>query len=329
MSTNNFEYKNFMAKRKMTLDEITKYYLSLRKYEYESGVTLTDPKYREKIHFILYSLIKLSRILSGEKIVVVDDKHHQTTNPVIFASTHVGGDDVQIAFEAIKERAYLFLGDPNDIYQRIEGLLLYLNGVICLETRDKDDRKIAYNRAIELLKMKKNLLIFPEGAWNVSANLPVMKLFNGTTRMALETGAEIVPLALEQYDKTFYVNIGENLSFSNSSSISVSDYTSILRNALATLKWEIWEKYGQCYRKDIPKHYEDSFVANIMARSDYAYDVNDIYETLYVDRNVIRPEDVWKNIAEIEKITKDNADSVAYASRLVKERTSGIYKYKF
>lgn len=329
MSANDFEYKSFITKQKMTLAEITEYYLSLRKYEHQKGIALTDPKYRDKIHFILYSLIKLSRILSGEKIVIVNDKHHKTYNPTIFASTHVGGDDVQIAFEAIKERAHLFLGDPNDIYQRIEGLLLHLNGVICLETRDKEDRQIAYKRAIELLKMKKNLLIFPEGAWNVSANLPVMKLFNGTTRMALETGAEIVPMALEQYDKTFYVNIGENLSFPQSSVITVNDYTSILRDALATLKWEIWEKYGQCHREDIPAHYEDSFVTSIMNRSDYAYDVNDIYETLYVDKKITRPEDVWKGISEIDTVTKDNADAVAYAHRLVKERTSGIYKYKF
>lgn len=329
MAENEFAYKNFITKQKMTLEEITQYYLSLRKYEYEKGMALTDPKYREKIHYILYSLIKLSRIISGEKIIIVNDKHHKTTRPTIFASTHVGGDDVQIAFEAIKERAHLFLGDPNDIYQRIEGLLLYLNGVICLETRDKEDRKIAYNRAIELLKMNKNLLIFPEGAWNVSANLPVMKLFNGTTRMALETGAEIVPLALEQYDKTFYVNIGENLSFPQSSAITVNDYTSILRDALATLKWEIWEKYGECHRSDIPDHYEDAFVENIMGRSDYAYDVDDIYETLYVDKKITRPEDVWAEVAKIETITKDNADAVAYAHQLLKERTTGKYKYKF
>jgi hypothetical protein len=30
--------------------------------------------------------------------------------------------------------------------------------------------------------------------------------------MALETGADIVPIAIEQYGKEFYVNIGENIS---------------------------------------------------------------------------------------------------------------------
>ena len=66
MAENEFAYKNFITKQKMTLEEITQYYLSLRKYEYEKGMALTDPKYREKIHYILYSLIKLSRIISGE-----------------------------------------------------------------------------------------------------------------------------------------------------------------------------------------------------------------------------------------------------------------------
>ena len=66
---------------------------------------------------------------------------------------------------------------------------------------------IAYNRAIELLNNGGNLLIYPEGAWNVTPNEMVMKIFTGTVRMAKETGVDIIPIAVEQYDNVFYLRL--------------------------------------------------------------------------------------------------------------------------
>lgn len=51
----------------------------------------------------------------------------------------------------------------------------------------------------------------PEGACNITPNLPVMKLYDGTASMALETGADIIPIRIEQYDNDFFVCIGEIL----------------------------------------------------------------------------------------------------------------------
>ena len=97
------------------------------------------------------------------------------------------------------------MGDPCILYKDISGLLLYLNGCIFLETNDKDDRHIAYLRALELLKGGGSLMIFPEGARNGSENLPVMPLFSGTAKMAIETKTKIVPVAIEQYDTRFII----------------------------------------------------------------------------------------------------------------------------
>ena len=62
-------------------------------------------------------------------------------------------------FEAIKDPAYLFLGDPKGLYKDASGVLLYLNGVISMETNDKTDRKIGKERAIELLNKKGSFLL--------------------------------------------------------------------------------------------------------------------------------------------------------------------------
>jgi hypothetical protein len=52
---------------------------------------------------------------------------------------------------------------------------------------------------------------YPEGARNGTENLPVMELFQGTARMAMEANVRIVPVAIEQYDKRFIINFGNEL----------------------------------------------------------------------------------------------------------------------
>ena len=312
-----FEYKSYLQRRKMQLAELKKYYLDKRRYEYEQGIPLKNFGLRKIIHPLPLAAIILSRMSAGQKLHIIGDKREKTNAPIIYACTHIGGDDIQMAFEAIKKHAYLFLGDPEDLYQRIEGLLLHMNGAVCMETRAqqsfidelielkiitpaeieelrdiiKQDRKIAYQRAIELLKKKNNLLIFPEGAWNLTPNLPVMKLYPGAVKMALETGAEIIPLAVEQQSNNFYVNIGENIKVTDRGAISVQCYNEKLRDALATLKWEIWEYQGTKSRKNCPN--EEDFIAEIMGRSDFVYKVEDVYETMYKDKNIATPEEVF------------------------------------
>ena len=95
-----------------------------------------------------------------------------------------------------------------------------------METNNKTDRFIAKNRAVELLKNGGDLLIYPEGAWNITENLPVMKLYTGTIKMAMETNAEIIPIAIEQYDDTFYVYDGVEICLSSLSNLTYSLYKS-------------------------------------------------------------------------------------------------------
>lgn len=84
-------------------------------------------------------------------------------------------------------------------------------------------------------------MIFPEGVWNVTENLPVMPLFTGAAEMAICTRAEIVPIVFEKFGKNFYVNIGANISPKNFVLEQKQELTDMLRDRLATLKWELWE----------------------------------------------------------------------------------------
>lgn len=314
----NFDKKSLIELKKLSLEEVKKYYLELRKYEFENNVPLKGIEIRKKIHKLLYTLIKIDRILSKEKLTVIGNKSHNTDKTVIYACTHIGGNDIQRTFEAIKEHAYLFLGDPEGIYQDLTGVILHMNGAICLETRNKEDRHIAKERAVELLNRKGNLLIYPEGAWNITENLPVMKLYNGAIKMALETNSEIVPVAIEQYDNQFYVNIGENIYFNKD--FNIDDMNKQLRDTLATLKWDIFEYNGINNRNTITEELKNSFQQNIIDKCEYGFTTEDVYETMYKDSNEVASEEVY---APIKKIVPNKNNAFLFDKHL---KDSPFYK---
>lgn len=284
-----FKKQNLLKLSRLSLEEIKKYYVELREYEYENGIPLKGLEARKKIHNILLNLIKIDRKLEKEELEVINDRRKIIKKPIIYACTHVGGNDVQRTFEALKDHSYLFIGDLEGMYKDLLGLILYLNGAVCLETKEKKDRFIAKQRAIELLNQNGNLLIYPEGAWNVTSNLPVMKLYKGAVEMALETGAEIVPVAIEQYNEKFYVNIGENIDI-DSNDVDVINQR--LRDELATLKWEIWERLG-VYKRTSISITQEEFEQEIINRCPYGFTKEDIERTRYKDKNEVGVEEVF------------------------------------
>lgn len=304
-----FSKVSLFQKRKMAIDELTNYYAEYRKYEYDSGKSLKGIELRKKMHFLIEGILKLDQLLSKEDIVILNDKHTVNNDtPKIFACTHIGGNDVQRAFQVLGAPAYLMLGDPGYIYRMPIYQALKLNGVIPLETKSCEDRKIAYNRSVELLKNNGNLLIFPEGAWNVSPNLVVMKLFSGAVRMAQETGAEIIPIAVEQYDNKFYFNIGENYSISNDTEHSIQELTDDLRDKLSTLKWEIFESQPQLVRDNVPNNYLDTFQNGIVERCNFGYGltIQDALDECFHDKTITEPNEVFSFLDGLE-LDKNNA----------------------
>ena len=289
----NFDKKSLLELRKMTLDEIKKYQLELRKYEFENEIPLKNIKLRKGIHVLLLQLIKIDRLLAKEKIEVIGDKRIKSDRPKIYACTHIGGNDIQRVFEGIKEHAYLFLGDPQETYIDFNGILLKMNGIIPLETDVKEDRNISYNRAVELLKNDGNLLIFPEGTWNLTDNLPVLKLFNGAAKMSRVAKADIIPVAIEQYDNKFYINIGENIVPSENRNLYLDSYNDLIRDSMATLKWEIWEKIGESSRKNLQDNYGEEFLKTIVDRCEYDFTLEKMLRDAYKDRDTVTPDEAY------------------------------------
>lgn len=304
-----FEKINLINRRKMAIEELVKYYSELRKEEYKKGKELKGINLRKKIHFLIKLILIIDQKLSKEHIIVLNDKSNRKVDkPIIFACTHIGGNDIQRTFQVIEKPAYLMLGDPGILYKMPIYEALKLNGVIPLETKDREDRKIAYNRSIELLNKGGNLLIYPEGAWNVSPNVIVMKIFKGTVKLSKETGADIIPIAIEQYNNNFYFNIGENYSVSPNTELSDQELTEELRDKLTTLKWEILESQPVLERKIVKENYLQEFQKEIVERCNYGYgfSLEDALSEAFHDKNEIKYEDVFSFLDNIE-LDIDNA----------------------
>ena len=299
---------NIYKLRKKSAFELDEYYRNKRKNDFGKNRKMTGINLRKKIHYIPYLIIKLDRKLKKETITVIENNSTKVNNPVIYAATHIGGNEAERIFEAIKEHAYVMLGDPGIIYTNEIGLLLNMNGVLYIDTRNKIDRHIAYMRALELLKRKGNLLIFPEGAYNVFENLPIMKTFNCAVKLAQEIGCDIIPIGIEQYDNNFSICIGENMKVLKEDSIKEANQK--LRDTLATLKWKIFEYQESIKRENIIKEELMNFRQSIVDRDDrgdYVYTLQDVYETMYHDKNTISEEKVFEILDDVE-MNKNNAN---------------------
>ena len=266
----------------MPLPELEAYYRERRKERFENEELFTGVKFRKVLHPVALLLLRMMAMLTQQRITVIGDRRIPTNRPVIFASTHIGWDDPAIAFLAIRDHAYLFWGDPKGSYKTIDGFFMDLNGTIICDTDNKEDRYIGKQSCIQWLQQGGNLLIFPEGAWNVTENLPVMPLFTGAAEMAILTGAEIVPLAFEKYGKNFYLNIGKNISSQNFDLAQKGDLTEMLRNMLATLKYEIWERQPQEQRENLPYNYQKLYLQGFTDQiNDESYSLEAIETTRF------------------------------------------------
>lgn len=224
-----------------------KLYYEYRRKNENSALGRLSLHTRQKLHPLVLAVYKAKNRLGGFRCVLMKDERKKAERPVIYTVTHVGKFDIEVVSEALKEHYYLLSGDYEHIQGTVDEPFLSLNGVFYFNETEKSDRKAVTEKMTALLQEGGNLMYFPEGTWNLTPNLPVLPCYWGIVEIARQGNAVIVPVAAEQYGKRFEVNIGRNFDMMEygSSAQEKSRAISDLRDALATLKWEIWEKHHQ------------------------------------------------------------------------------------
>ena len=153
-----------------------------------------------------------------------------------------------MSLSIIKKHVYVLAGD--EVKDDINGLAFRFNGVIWVHRGDKQSARIAKKKVLNLLHRKKNILIFPEATWNLTPNLPMLPLHWGAVEFAQETNTPIVPITIEytKDNKCFY-SIGKAICVSKADNKAA--ITRILRDTLATMRWNFWEEHSKKTYADI------------------------------------------------------------------------------
>ena len=212
--------------------------------------SITDSKavmlFKDLIRPVL-SLIASFRV--PYKVIIELPCRLLSDRPVIYAVNHFCFADTPIMGRISTKRSYILLGKQRLGFS--DWLYFILNGVIFVDRKDKEDMAASKQAMRAYLNKGRSIVMFPEGTWDLTENLLMLPMKWGIIDIAKETGAQIIPTALE-YDrekKKCFVRFGAPLLFSPED--NKADAISALRDTLATMRWDFWERNGTFSRKKL------------------------------------------------------------------------------
>ena len=213
--------------------------------------------------------------------------------PVIFAATHGFREDVEHTIVMAGRQAYMLNGSLKQIFNSFDGITAWLAGMVIVDRTDKESRKSSIDKMVRVLELGSSIIMYPEGTWNKSPNELMSGLFSGIYDVAQKSGALIVPIATYRNDKNAY-GIREEafdiLQYDKEQGIQV------LRDKMATMQYELREKYSAAKREDFPygedgdKYWTD-FIDELMAEVEF-YDYELELNTKYRPKGITSPKDV-------------------------------------
>lgn len=227
--------------------------------------------------------------------------------PVIFAASHGFREDAEYSLLTANRQAYMLIGSLSQIFRSFDGLTAWASGTILVDRTDKTSRRAAKDKMVHALKSGANILIFPEGAWNISPNNVMNHLFPGVYDVAKETGAYVAPIATHRDGKFVYGVLGKAF---NITKYSRTEGVRILRDKLGSMRWKLIERYSPARRNSLPRgeaaeHYWKKRIDSLTGEVKY-YDYDVEEHTIFVDKNIVPYSDAFAHLKSI-KPTMQNA----------------------
>lgn len=289
--------------------------------------------FRQRI--ICNPLRKAGHLLLTNKELIVDKKVKAPENaPVIFASNHGFVEDAITISLVTNRNAYYLSGNMSMSLNSIFGLILYTNGSIFLNRRDKSSRCAVVDKAVRALELGTSIYYYPEGVWNKTANQLTLKFWSGIINVAYKSKAPIVPVIQLPVGDKIYASQLEPFDISQYGKDNLNDALEDLQTIFNTELWRLMEKYAKfSYAELLGNHinmaemYEEHLEKVIEASGTY-YDYPVETSSDFRPKNIIRPEEVWAPIAQLE-ITAQNKEHVLYARELVERCKREDYQRRF
>lgn len=287
----------------------------LKSYNPEVAVTENGVKKRKKAFPILKQALPL---FNPYKLTIVRKTPAPKDCPIIYTPTHGFKDDLLNTFIIIDDHAYTLFGSLDQFYKTIDGPLAHLFGVVIVDRDDPKSRAVSIPKMERAMNFGTNGLIFPEGAWNLTDNELVMKLYPGFYKLAKATNAKIVPVATHIVEKKCYGIQDEAIDILQ---YDEQEARIVLRDKLATLKRELIENYSDYSnipRKELEKEKtlkEDWEENKVFLKSQPKYFIEEKEKNYpYVDKSIVTEEQVFSVLKNVE-LTRQNAHVLAKSNK--------------
>ncbi|MCI7019090.1 MAG: 1-acyl-sn-glycerol-3-phosphate acyltransferase [Clostridiales bacterium] len=268
---------------------------------------------------------------------VIERKIEIPQEPVIWCPTHCFEDDIAASIGAARH-AYILFGSIPALFNRLDGVGAYVNGVVICNRKVKASKRAATEASAHLLDMGMDLILFPEGVWNKTPDKLLLDFWPGAYRLAKETGCKIVPVIHyladphEKYDgNVIHTVIADPISMDG---LDEREGQALLRDTMATWYYYLMKKYGQSTREELLDGFEtaddawESYIAMHTGCVKY-YDREIELCADYRPKQIVRPEDVWQSVANIQNVHAGNASHVRYARALVEREKRRDFQRRF
>ena len=234
-------------------------------------------------------------------------------NPVIFAATHGFREDVEHTVVMAKRQAYVLNGSLSQVFKSLDGITAWLAGLILIDRTNKESRMASKEKMIYALKQGASVIMYPEGTWNKSPNQLVSGLFPGVYDVAKESGSLVVPIATYRDGDKAYGIMEEAFDIC---AFEKEEGLAMLRDKMATMQYEIMERYGKCKRSEYPygneaDEYWKKHIDNLMAEVKF-YDYDLELHTKYRVKGVIEPDEVF---VYLNKLIPNKRNAFLYKNR--------------
>ena len=261
----------------------------------EQGLELTDSKIKIKLKEAIHPfLLLLSKTKIGYKVQRVNKLSAKVLNldskrPIIFVCNHGTSYDAPIALGAIKKHTFLLVGKQP--LEKVDETFFNLNGTIFVDRKDKEDMKASKEAMIELLNKDKNILVYPEGSWNMTDSNLMHEMKWGIIDIAKNSNALIVPLALD-YDfdtRVCKYKFGEAIDVND---LSLKEGIDTVRDRMATLRWDLFETKQVVERKNIDIEQERKKIMHSVEeypKLDYEYEKSVLFHSEPTPDEVFEP----------------------------------------
>ena len=256
-----------------------------------------------------------------------DDKVILPNKPVIFAANHGFRDDVLATVLASNRHGYIFWGSLPLFYNTFNGFASSLVGTVLVNRRSEESKKASIDKSLKAMSYGADLYIFPEGGWNKTSEKFVLDLWRGIYLISKKGEYPVVPIAhyvrdMEIVDKKNIIHTVVDDPI-NLYEMNEKDALIYLRDTLASWQYKMAELYGRSTREEELKGYtssDEKWHNHLRKRMTWVerYDSEIEKQSELRRKEIIRPEDVFRPIANISNVTKDNILMKESAKELVK-----------